>query len=226
MSSKIYQEYPKTVARDDFWRQVKRTVNGVPVSQAQIDMIVSAISDGLSLSPQDVLLDLGCGNGALSQYFFEHLAGFEGIDASEYLVGVANEFFNESPIHTFTHLDILTYLKGTSFPQHFTKCLCYGTFHFLEDEAAVHMLELLHSRFLNIDTVFIGSSPDRDRAHLFNKDFDPDILDRNDTAIGVWRSKDTLIDFANQTGWNAEIRYMPEEFHAAHYRFDTVLHRR
>ena len=60
-----HKEHPKTCAADDFWGQVSRTVNGVPVSQENIDIIVQAIRDGLSFSPDDVLLDIGCGNGGI-----------------------------------------------------------------------------------------------------------------------------------------------------------------
>ena len=51
----IHKEYPKTCRPDDFWGQVKRTVHGKPVSQDQIDMIIYAIRNGLSLSHEDIL---------------------------------------------------------------------------------------------------------------------------------------------------------------------------
>ena len=222
MPSKIYQEYPKTVARDDFWRQVKRTVNGVPVSQAQIDMIVSAISDGLSLSPQDVLLDLGCGNGALSQYFFEHLAGFEGIDASEYLIGVAKEYFGGNSAYSFSQLDIDSYLRGASNPERFTKCLCYGVFSYLEN--AEEVLDILRARFRNIQITFIGNLPDKDLSHLFHLEASEQ-LDDPCSPSGIWRSREEFIHLANITGWNAELHIMPNDFYAAHYRYDAILER-
>lgn len=71
----FYKEHPKTCARDDFWSQVKRTVNGKPVSQDQIEMIVDAVISGLSLGMDDRLLDLCCGNGALTRYFFARCSG-------------------------------------------------------------------------------------------------------------------------------------------------------
>ena len=38
----FYKEHPKTCDPEDFWGQVKRTVNGKPIPQAQIDMIVES----------------------------------------------------------------------------------------------------------------------------------------------------------------------------------------
>ena len=71
----FYKEYPKLCAPDDYWGQVKRTINGVPVGQDQIDLILRAIVDGLDLQASDSLLDLCCGNGALSRLLFDRCAG-------------------------------------------------------------------------------------------------------------------------------------------------------
>jgi len=61
-----YTERPKQFERNDFWRQVRRTINGKPVDEAQIQLIVQQIVSVLCLVPTDRLLDIGCGNGALS----------------------------------------------------------------------------------------------------------------------------------------------------------------
>lgn len=51
--------------RNDFWGQVKRTVNGTPVSQRQIELTVAMIKLVLETNGKDRLLDPRCGNGAL-----------------------------------------------------------------------------------------------------------------------------------------------------------------
>jgi cyclopropane fatty-acyl-phospholipid synthase-like methyltransferase len=61
-----YIEYPKSLPEDDYWGQVRRTVNGKPVAETQIAMIVNAIQLGLELESSDKILDIACGNGALS----------------------------------------------------------------------------------------------------------------------------------------------------------------
>src|ERR1700750_1427456 len=62
-----YDQYARTLPTDDLWGQVKRTVAGNPVDGSQIEMIVEAIRAGLQLTPDDNLLDIGCGNGVLSR---------------------------------------------------------------------------------------------------------------------------------------------------------------
>ena len=56
MSEFLHKEYPKTVGRNEFWKQIKRTVNGKEVSQKDINQIVFQIKNKLKLSSQDILL--------------------------------------------------------------------------------------------------------------------------------------------------------------------------
>ena len=88
-----HDKYAKTRAPDDFWGQVRRTVQGVPVSEDQIKLIVSAISSALNMKSADTLLDLACGNGALSYLLFDYCAEYLGVDLSEYLISIAKENF-------------------------------------------------------------------------------------------------------------------------------------
>ena len=64
-----YTERPKLFDKNDFWRQVRRTINGKPVDETQINLIINQVCTILSLNKNDDLLDLGCGNGALTTRF-------------------------------------------------------------------------------------------------------------------------------------------------------------
>ena len=218
------KKYPETESRSDFWKQVKRTVHGVPVSQEQIDMIVAAVRAALSFSSDDILLDLGCANGALSNYFFSDIYQLHGVDLSKYLIGIAKEFFEKPPHLCFSEENIVSYVVNEPIPERFTKCLCYGTSHFLAEEDIKQVLELVYLRFTNISTIFIGNSPDREKANLFFSDkVDNHSLERHDTSLGTWRTKDHL---ASLTGkWKIEFRNMPKDYHSSYYRFDAILKR-
>ena len=93
MQDFIHKEYPKSCDPGDFFAQVKRTVNGKPVSQEQINIIVNSIVNGLQLKSNDVMFDLGCGNGALSMLMFSSIKKYHGVDFSEFLVEVAKKNF-------------------------------------------------------------------------------------------------------------------------------------
>ncbi|MDP9045498.1 MAG: class I SAM-dependent methyltransferase [Pseudomonadota bacterium] len=222
-----YKDYPRTLAADDLWGQVRRTVNGKPVSEDQIELIVAAIRAGLALRPADRVLDLACGNGALSRYFFDDCASLHGVDFSAYLIEVAQRHFERPPRFAFTLGDAAGYVSSEPDPTRFDKVLCYGSFPFFSEADGATVLRELHRRFVNVQRVFIGNLPDRDRADRFypaGTDYTA-ALDDPAAAIGLWRTADDWRTLAAAHGWRASIHHMPQAFYAAHYRFDVVLDR-
>jgi SAM-dependent methyltransferase len=220
-----YKEYPKTLDPDDFWGQVRRTVNGKPVSDAQIALIVAAIRNGLQFSKGDVLLDLACGNGALSRYFFDDCRSLHGVDYSPYLIEIATKRFQVPGESTFMLDDAVHYVQNEPDPGRFTKALCYGSFPYFTEADARGVLRGLRDRFVNVRRLFIGNLPDRDRAHLFyppEKDYTSELKDHA-AQIGIWRSQAEFYTLAADEGWELTVTLMPPEFYAAHYRFDALL---
>jgi hypothetical protein len=203
-----YEEHAKTCEPDDFWGQVKRTVRGEPVSQDQISMIVEAVKKELH---PGVLLDLGCGNGALSSYFKCDL----GVDSSDYLISIAMNYFGES----FETMDVHKYVDWEPDPERFTDILCYGSFMYFKD--GEYILRRLYERFKNVKTVYLGNLPDKDRIDLFRTEEFP--LDDHTSATGIWRTKKELKSIAGE--WEVKFYQMPPEFYAGHYRYDAILRR-
>lgn len=222
-----YREYPKTLDRDDLWGQVRRTVNGKPVSEEQVAMIVEAIRIRLQLRSDDIVLDLACGNGALGSYLSDDCAVIHGVDWSEYLIEVANSRFADPDRRTFLIDDAAHYIENEPDPTRFSKVLCYGSFSFFSEADAVRVLTGLTRRFVNVERVFVGNLPDAARADRFyptGKDYREELNDHM-AQIGIWRSASELRDLASMTGWNLEIALMPSDYYAAHYRFDALLTR-
>jgi cyclopropane fatty-acyl-phospholipid synthase-like methyltransferase len=220
-----YKEYPKTLDRDDLWGQVRRTVNGKPVPQEQIVMIVQAIRNELQLCADDIVLDLACGNGALAGHLINDCGMVHGVDWSEYLIEVANSRF--ALPHTFIVDDAAHYVENEPDPSRFTKVLCYGSFSFFSEEDAVRVLTGLARRFGNVKRVFIGNLPDAARADRFyppGKDYRNELKDHA-AQIGIWRSESELRELVSKAGWKLEIATMPKKYYAAHYRFDAILTR-
>jgi cyclopropane fatty-acyl-phospholipid synthase-like methyltransferase len=222
-----YKEYPKTLSRDDLWAQVRRTVNGKPVPEEQIAMIVAAIRSGLQLRPDDIVLDLACGNGALASYLFDHCSSLIGIDFSDYLIEIARSRFVIPGKTEFFVDDAAHFVESESNAGRFTKVLCYGSFSFFSEADALRVLRGLNQRFAKTSRVFIGNLPDANRALRFyppGKDFAPELKDHA-AQIGIWRSEAELRALASETGWRLELAVMPPEYYAAHYRFDAILTR-
>lgn len=222
----LFKDHARTVAPDDFWGQVKRTVNGKPVSQDQIDMIVAAMGAALDLQAEDELLDLGCGNGALTKYFFQQCRGGLGVDFSDFLIEVANKHFALRPTERYLCGDAVAFVEATSHTT-FTKALSYGTFQYLDHVNAPKVLRALHDRFPRLRRVVIGNHPNRANIEQFYGagKVPPGIEERLDSPIGIWRTPEQLGALAGAAGWRATPHFMPAAYHAAHYRFDLLLER-
>jgi len=225
MNEYFYKEHPKTCDPDDYWGQVKRTINGKPVTQDQIDMIVAAVCDGVDLARDDFLLDLCCGNGALTSYFFQRCAGGVGVDFSEFLVDIAKQRFSKRPSEEYLLRDALDYVKHCDRPERFTKAVCYGAFMFFPADSAAELLVVLRRRFTSLASLFIGNLPDKGRIADFFHDgeYRDGIEDDAASPTGIWRTADEFVRISEAAGWSASIRRMPPSFYAAHYRFDAVL---
>lgn len=222
-----YDEHARKCAPDDFSGQTRRTVQGVPVPDSQIQMIVEAVKSGLKIDNNDVLIEVACGNGSLSKFLFDSCKEYLGVDMSEYLISIAKKNFETLPNYQFQECGAIEYLQQESHPEKFTKLLCYAGFQYFTDDELIEMLSLILNKFTKIQTVFIGSIPDKNRAKEFYKDRTPDedeLLDCN-TAIGVWRTKQEFEALAKKSGWAVNISNMPTSFYASYYRYDVVLNR-
>jgi len=220
-----YISYPKSLAKDDYWGQVRRTVNGKPVSEEQILMIIDAIRIGLDLQSFENCLDLACGNGALSSRLFSYCKFLVGVDYSPYLVDIANNVFNQTSKSRFLLSDVVSYLNKEGSPDFFNKGFCYGSFSYLSENDAVLTLKTLRERFVNIKKLFIGNLPDKEKHNHFFQDESQSesVLNDHQTQIGIWRTKEEFMSLADTCGWDANISYMPKNFYASKYRFDAIL---
>ena len=216
-------EYPKTCAPDDFWGQVRRTVNGKPVPQEQIDVIFSTIRENIDFDSDDILLDIACGNGRLGFEFFNEISAYVGFDMSKYLIEVARNNFERKPNYIFLHESIQEYLDKEKNPNRFTKALWYGAFSYISQKEAINTLYLLRTRFSHLKSLFIGALPDRERANLFFQDREKLPLNDHTSSIGLWYTKSEVVRLAENCGWRTRISVFPETFFQAHYRFNIIL---
>jgi cyclopropane fatty-acyl-phospholipid synthase-like methyltransferase len=223
----FYQELSQKCDPKDFWGQVKRTVNGKPFNKAQIDLIKKTIINHLKLKKTDSLLDIGCGNGALSALFLEKINSLVGVDFSEYLISIAKENFEKKPNHIFHLGDAYKFIVDYENKDKITKSVCYGTFAYFNFRTSEKMLSHLNKEYKNLARIFLGNLPDKDRAEKFfynNIDYASQLNDSK-SAIGIWRTKDEMKKLAASCGWKTKFHQMPQRFHGAHYRYDVLLTR-
>ena len=220
-----YLERPKTCAPDDFWDQVRRTVNGKPLPQEQLDLIFSMIRQALCFQPSDVLLDLCCGNGRLGFEFFGDAHEYLGVDYSPVLIEIARKNFESPPTHTFLLQSAQAYCQEEPHPERFTKLLCFGSFAYLSEQEACAVLSLLRGRFARLKRLFISPIPDKDKADVFfnGRMAEKPSTDDHTSAIGRWYTREDFTKLAETCGWKTTIVEMPPAFYQAYYRFSAVL---
>jgi cyclopropane fatty-acyl-phospholipid synthase-like methyltransferase len=221
-----HDAYAKSRDPNDFWGQVRRTVQGVPVSDDQIKMIVDVIHSELDIKPNDILLDIACGNGALSHFLFQSCAGYLGVDLSEHLISIAKANFEALPNYQFMHQEALEYVRAESLPEKFSKVVCYGSFPYFPAIDAVEVLRILFEKFSNVQNVFIGNLPDKDLAVNFYKR-QPNTEELADcfSQIGIWRTQHEFAELATNAGWKVKFSTMPDRFYSSYYRYDVLLSR-
>jgi cyclopropane fatty-acyl-phospholipid synthase-like methyltransferase len=222
-----YDEHARTCAPDDFLGQARRTVRGVRLPDEQLEMIANAINSGLKLKAGDVLLELACGNGALTHHLFDSCGEYVGIDISEYLISIAKKNFEKTPRYRYVARGAVEYVRDESDPARFTRVLCYAGFQYLSAAEAAELLGSIHARFSGVERIFIGNLPDKDRAAEFytNRKASAEELADCSTAIGVWRTQAEFAQLAGAAGWKVTFSKMPTAFHASYYRYDALLER-
>lgn len=222
-----YDKHSRQFNETDFLKQVRRTINGEPISQEQIKLIIDSILYNLKLNKNDTILDLACGNGSLSKDIFPHCKGYLGVDISENLVLVAKKYFEKPPNYQFDMLDALECIKTLEHPEKYTKIMCYASAQYFPNDMLKEILKITIARFKNVKIFLLGNIPDKDKANEFYKErnSDEEVLDSNETPIGIWRTQSTIADIALNTGWNCRCQKMPEEFYASCYRYDSILTR-
>jgi hypothetical protein len=225
----LYEEHARACDPKDFQNHVLRTPHGKPVGKDQVELIVEGISRALSITPADVLLDLCCGNGAITDPIFARCAGGLGVDFTPYLIEVAKANFEMPPARLYRLSDALDYVETEGDTDRFTKAMCYGAFPCLTESKAAGVLSGLRQRFRNLKCVLIGNLPDLDRAEVFwrqdigSEPWPLEELKRHDTPFGIWRSEQEIKKLASQCGWHTELSRMPPAFFCSHYRFDAIL---
>ncbi len=222
-----YQEYPKTLPRDDLWGQVRRTIYGRAPSDEEISSIIRQVKHSLDLVATDSLLDLGCGNGALSAQLFDDCAIYVGVDRSTYLIEIAKETFARPPSHVFINEDITRFMATSPNVERFTKMMTYAVLQYLDRGDVEELLANTRTRFSTIETVFIGNLPDREKADLFFKDGSSENdLTNPRSQIGMWWDRQSVAALGEACGWEVTFSQLPPGVFNSGYRFDAILTRK
>ena len=223
-----HDNFARTKNKKDFWGQIRRTVNGENVSDEQISILVNTIKNNLCLNKNDVVMDLACGNGALSSKIANFCKKLYGIDNSEFMISVAKEFFEINNHIVFELDEIMNFLHNFPHKNSINKVVCYGSFSYFNETLSNNILKEIYNFYPSVNDIFIGNLPDINKNDKFFTKYRPKDLNLKDhkTVIGIWRSKKEFQNLCINNGWEVIIKKIPENFYSANYRFDALLSRK
>lgn len=226
MTDYLHHEYPKTVGEKEFWKQIKRTVNGADVSDDDINLILNNINSSLKLISTDNLLDLGCGNAALAFNLFDKINLYHGVDFSDYLLQVAKKNFHIKGKTSYQKLNLRENFNDIHNINVFNKVLCFGSFSYFGIKQGKLLLEMLSSK-KEISDIYLGNIPNIEYASEFfsKRNIKNFVTNDEKTDIGVWWEFDDLYNFFKSIGFQVRKINFPERYYASNYRFDLLAYR-
>lgn len=204
--------------------QVLRTVNRQPLSDAVFVRILSAVEKELRLQPEDVVLDLCCGNGTITTHLASRCKSILGIDYSDSLL---------AKIDTTRYSNLSVRAEDVSqaalHENYFTKVLIYAGIQYFSEQQIVCLFDKVARCLQTSGLFYLGDVPDADRIWAFfnsperEKAYFNSVRD-DKPIIGTWLHSDWLLKLASHVGFaHSRIIPQPADFPYAHYRFDMIM---
>ena len=217
-------------SRDDYLRQVGRTVGGEPLTADQTPLLVEAIGRALQPAASDVLLDLCCGNGLVT---IELAPMFKWVVAADYsleLIETARDRF-AAPNITYLHRSAAQVDPG-DFTVGRPAKVCMNSalqlFNKPDLEALLAALDKLRDGPMDL---FFTDVPDADRLFAFyntperRAEYERRRAEGTE-AIGTWWGQADVMQVLDRAGYDAVVVELAPDRYASHYRFDLLAHAR
>jgi hypothetical protein len=224
---------------NDALKQVGKTQMGLPIGTDQLDLILDAIVSALALEETDHVVDLGCGNGLVSERIGAQVEGVLGLDASLRLVEDAQCFRSTESLQfalgDLTATRLLPQWPGSRGVGETWKWYAYEVIqHLAPAEFRVFLANVAAKVYSKEDgprgslKLFLGSIPDRTRIRNFYDTPERwDLYERNSAAgteqIGTWWTPEELHVLSAEAGFQCKILTQEPGLYTSHYRFHALL---
>ena len=218
-------EIDTTHGWEEYLRQVGKTVLGMPVQPHQLDLIVQAIGAELKLDRHDVVVDLGCGNGVVTQRVARRVGRVAGIDVSRRLLSVAQA--QHAQPNCSYHFGDLAKLGPLPVPG-VTKAYSYEVLQHLTTDETRAMLQALIDQLGDGLKLFAGSIPERTKlAKFYDTPGRWARYERREAdgteQIGYWWERDELTALCDELGLTCTPCDQATALYTSHYRFDATI---
>lgn len=210
---------------DEALRQVGMTVMGQPVGYHHVETIVDSIVAGLNLRSSDIVADLGCGNGLITERIAARVARIAGVDVSEGLIESARA--NHAPPNCTYHLGDLAELESLPV-EGVAKAYSNGVLQHLSVDETRVLLGALIDQIGNGMVFFASGIPDRARIREFYNTperwaYYERRMAEGTEQIGHWWERDELVGLCREFGLTCTPVEQPGSLYTSHYRFDARI---
>ena len=230
------QTYYDTRARAldarDFLAQACHTQGGKSVSTNIIDLVLGELRSTLAFGPDDVVLDLCCGNGLFTHALAGEVAHITGVDFSGELIRLAKTH-NTAPGLRYlqgdaTRLDQVETLGETPGDQRYSKVYMNASLQHFKPEQFGHLLDSILALCETSPMLMFSFVPEDGKQRMLFDTLKKRLIRMRrrltgQDYFGDWYRPDTIKAAAEARGFSCEILPVSPDIPYGAYRFHAVL---
>jgi 2-polyprenyl-3-methyl-5-hydroxy-6-metoxy-1,4-benzoquinol methylase len=236
-SQKFWNDFPLKHGKEEFFKQVGKTVHGEPISADQFEKIVCDIGEYLDLNQADEVLDLCCGNGLITKEVSLRCRNIVGIDFSEPLIQSARQYHQTANARYVQRSVIGLSLEQISPASNevnspveggFSKIYMYEALQHLQSYDLQPLLESLLEMSNSKVVILLASVPDKSQIWEFynTPERRADYLERvrlGSDSMGTWWDDSHIKQVCQDLNLDCKKHVQSQILHTSHYRCDWVI---
>jgi len=221
---KKYWSDKNNFVKSDNQKSVGRTKNGVTIKESNWARTINYILEILSISEEDDLLELCCGNGEVIGNLAPYCKSATGVDFSNYLLKQFSKKI-ENNVHIIQDDVLKIDFKKNSFD---IIILYFAIQHFDEKES-INLIENSLKWLKKGGKLFIGDIPDESKKwkYISKPEYKLDYIRRvvdNEPKIGSWFHKDFFLALQYYfSNINVKVIDQPSYQINSSYRYDVLI---
>eukprot|EP00227_Mantoniella_beaufortii_P017615 CAMPEP_0197583634 /NCGR_PEP_ID=MMETSP1326-20131121/6488_1 /TAXON_ID=1155430 /ORGANISM="Genus nov. species nov., Strain RCC2288" /LENGTH=275 /DNA_ID=CAMNT_0043147885 /DNA_START=296 /DNA_END=1123 /DNA_ORIENTATION=+ len=216
--------------RDKHFFQVGATFAGRRITDQQHDELCNSVVRGLQITNTDVVVDVCCGNGIVTDVLAQHASTVIGVDFSSRLLEIAKAHYMQQNV-SYIQMDLSKpeLARFAKFPPVTKVCFHSALQYFTVEDLREILLFLKTLSRGEPLKIFIGAIPERSRKFVFYKTFGNRVsffrrwFQRKADVIGSWWDRSVLHALATDMSGSCECFDQEVIQHTSHYRFDAIL---
>lgn len=197
------------------------------------ETIANNIIEKFQVEKEDAVLDLCCGNAALTKFIARSCKKIHGVDHSEMLIATAKKLKAKENITNLQLHQSSAFLIDKIFSENFfDKSFCYFSFQYFKRKERAKLLEKISFVTKHNGWIFLGDIPDKSRMKNYyesKKNFYREKISRliklkeGECFLGWWIEPKEILDWCGKNNLKASVIPQSENLPHAHYRFDVLI---